>query len=46
MPKFIKGSYETAGLAIIQEESEYYWGNDARNHPPFDGPFISILKRK
>jgi 4-amino-4-deoxy-L-arabinose transferase-like glycosyltransferase len=44
--KFVKDFYEPDGLVILKPDSEYYWGRDALNHPPFDGPFISIFKRK
>jgi len=46
MPKFVHDFYGPDGLAIIKSESEYYWGKDAMNRPPFDGPYVSIFKRK
>jgi hypothetical protein len=45
-PKFTQEFYEPAGLAIIKEEPEYYWGQDALKRAPSRGPFIRILKRK
>ncbi len=46
MPKFVKDFYEPVGLVIIKPESEYYWGKEAQNRPPFPEPYIGIAKRK
>lgn len=38
--------YKPVGLVIIKPESEYYWGKEALNRPPFLEPYIGIAKRK
>jgi hypothetical protein len=46
IPQFVKDYYEPVGLVIVKPESEFYWGKEEVNRPPFPEPFIGIARRK